>query len=68
MATNFVPLPPEPANPADWQVRGETDCTLVRAQRSALNIADAELSKSRVDFARHAVVNIADFAIGPRRL
>ena len=68
LATNFAPLPPEPANPADWQVGGETDCTLVLAQRSALNIADAELSESRVDFARHAVVDIADFAIGPRRL
>ena len=48
LATNFVPMPPEPANLVDWQLRGETQSTLVRAQRSVLKTADAELSKSRL--------------------
>lgn len=48
LSAHFVPLPPEPANLADWQVRGESHSTVVLAQRSALNIADAELSKNRL--------------------
>ncbi|MCU6497008.1 TolC family outer membrane protein [Rugamonas sp. A1-17] len=46
MADGFAPRLPEPASLAAWQARGEAGNTLVRSQRSALDIAGAELDKN----------------------
>lgn len=46
MADGFAPRLPEPASLAVWQARGEAGNTLVRSQRSALDIAGAELDKN----------------------
>lgn len=48
LAAGVAPRQPEPADLASWQARGEAANTLVRGQRSALQIAGAELDKNRL--------------------
>jgi outer membrane protein len=60
MAAGFAPRPPEPADLAAWQARGEAGNTLVRSQRSALEIAGAELDKNRLS-ARPTIDLVASY-------
>lgn len=48
LTAGVAPRQPEPADLAAWQARGEAANTLVRSQRSALDIAGAELAKNRL--------------------
>ena len=48
LATRFVPRPPEPNALAEWQARGERQSYLVKARRTALDIAVAEIDKYRL--------------------
>ena len=48
LAPDFVPGAPVPSDLATWQTRGEDHSTLVRAKRSQLEIATAEIAKYRL--------------------
>lgn len=60
MADTFAPRLPEPASLAAWQARGESSSTLVRSQRSALELAGAEMDKNRLS-ARPTVDLVASY-------
>jgi outer membrane protein len=60
MAAGFAPSLPEPASLAAWQARGEVGNTLVRSQRSALEVAGAELDKNRLS-ARPTIDLVASY-------
>ena len=62
MAAGFTPRLPEPASLAAWQARGESANTLVRSQRSALDIAGAELDKNRLS-ARPTIDLVASYGV-----
>jgi outer membrane protein len=48
LAAGQAAQPPEPDNLLAWQLRGEDQSTAVQAQRSQLEIADAEIAKYRL--------------------
>jgi outer membrane protein len=48
LAPGLVPTAPEPDNLVAWQVRGEDHSTAVRAKRSELEVARAEIEKHRL--------------------
>ena len=60
LVDGFAPRLPEPADLAAWQARGEASNTLVRSQRSALEIAGAEMDKNRLS-ARPTVDLVASY-------